>query len=275
MLAEVKQYRDWYESAAYIMNIMKSTDMDTWLNIMKYEGIKGDEISLHALARIYQRHVVIHTKSRPWTTIKLNETITESRLSEVCDIHLLYMGNHVYAELVPKAKDMGAVLTCPKTTLAPIAPLKTIGNLSTQSGMTGTNIDMIGANIAQIDVGAKLTHGRHATDTYDNTTNVGAKLTQEKDVTEPPYLLKIKDKPCKEKTRTSTNILDTMGTNITYEQVEVPVYGMPVFPTADPIIPLFPDFDEGNEGAQPEPTVKQTSVPQKDNTVKDCMVRIE
>ena len=185
------------------------------------------------------------------------------------------MGNHVYVELVPKAKDMGAVLTCPKTTPAPIAPLKTIGNLSTQSGMTGTNIDTNGANVAQIDVGAKLTHGRHATDTYDNTTNVGAKLTQEKDVTEPPYLLKIKDKPCKEKTRTSTNILDTMDTNVTYEQVEVLVYGMPVFPTADPIIPLFPDFDEGNEGAQPEPTVKQTSVPRKDNTVKDCTVRIE
>ena len=143
MLVEVKQYRDWYESAAYIMNIMKSTDMDTWLNIMKYEGIKGDEISLHALARIYQRHVIIHTKSRPWMTIKLNETITESRLSEVCNIHLLYMGNHVYAELVLKAKDMGAVLTCPKTTPAPITPLKTIGSLSTQSGTTGTNIDMI------------------------------------------------------------------------------------------------------------------------------------
>ena len=53
MLTEVKQYKEWYEQAAYIMNVMKSTDLDTWLNIMKYEGIKGNEIALHALARVY------------------------------------------------------------------------------------------------------------------------------------------------------------------------------------------------------------------------------
>ena len=50
---------------------------------------------------------------------------------------------------------------------------------------------------------------------------------------------------------------------------------MPVFPMAESIIPLFPDFDEDNGSAQPEPSVKQTPVPRKDNTVKDCTVRIE
>ena len=47
MISEVKTYLSWYERAAFILNIMKSDNMESWLNKMKYEGIKGDEISLH------------------------------------------------------------------------------------------------------------------------------------------------------------------------------------------------------------------------------------
>ena len=53
MIGEVKSYRLWYKRAAFILNIMKSDSMDSWLNIMKYEGFKGDEILLHTLAQIY------------------------------------------------------------------------------------------------------------------------------------------------------------------------------------------------------------------------------
>ena len=102
MISEVKSYKLWYEGAAFILNIMKSDSIDSWLNIMKYEGIKGDEISLHALARIYNWHIVVHTKGWPWTTVKLDDNITESRLPEVCDIHLLFMGNYIFTELKRK-----------------------------------------------------------------------------------------------------------------------------------------------------------------------------
>ena len=96
MITEVKAYQEWYEHAAFILNIMKSSSIDSWLNMMKYEGIKGDEISLHTLVRIYQRHIMVHTKSKPWTTVKLDKQINEEKLHEICDIHLLYMGNDMY-----------------------------------------------------------------------------------------------------------------------------------------------------------------------------------
>ena len=102
MIREVKSYKEWYKQVAFILNIMKSDSNDSWLNIMKYEGIKGDEISLHALARIYNQHIVVHTKGCLWTMVKLDENITKDRLSEVCDIHLLYMGSYVFAELKRK-----------------------------------------------------------------------------------------------------------------------------------------------------------------------------
>ena len=102
MISEVKSYQEWYERALFIMNIMKSRSIESWLNIMKYEGIKGDEISLHALARIYQRHVVVYMKARPWTTVKLDDKVTESRLIDICDVHLLYMGKDIFIELKRK-----------------------------------------------------------------------------------------------------------------------------------------------------------------------------
>ena len=102
MISEVKAYQDWYECTAFILNIMKSLSLDSWLNIMKYEGIKGDEISLHALAQIYQRHVMVHTKSKLWTTVKLDTNITEEKLHDICDVHLLYLGNDIYARLKKK-----------------------------------------------------------------------------------------------------------------------------------------------------------------------------
>ena len=53
-ITEVKDNYDWYNKASYILNMIKGTDLDSWLNIMKYEGIRGDEIMIHALARVYQ-----------------------------------------------------------------------------------------------------------------------------------------------------------------------------------------------------------------------------
>ena len=57
---------------------------------------------MHALAQIYNRHIVVHSKGHLWTTVKLDENITEDRLLEVCEIHLLYMGSYVFTELKRK-----------------------------------------------------------------------------------------------------------------------------------------------------------------------------
>ena len=102
MIAELKTNLEWYKHATFILNIMKQSSLETWLNVMKYEGIKGDKISLHALSRIYQCFVVVYTKSRPWTTVKLDDNITENMLCDICDIHLLYIGNSVFSELKQK-----------------------------------------------------------------------------------------------------------------------------------------------------------------------------
>ena len=106
MISEVKSYQEWYECASFIRNIMKSTLIESWLNIMKYKEIKGDEISLHAQARIYQCHVVVYIKTRPWTMVKLDDKVTESRLTDICDVHLLYMGKDIFIELKRKPNQL-------------------------------------------------------------------------------------------------------------------------------------------------------------------------
>ena len=201
MLTEVKQYKEWYERAAYIMNVMKSTDLDTWLNIMKYEGIKGDEIALHALARVYQCHVVVYTKSRPWTTVKFTSKMTEEKLPKVCDIHLLYMGNHVFAELKRKEKRVAPIPATARTSIISTKPpmseksvAPTVGTIMTK-GTNKQSADMMSTNVSNTD--------------------------------EPK-----------------------LDMNVQYVPIEIPVYGMPVFPTAKEIIPLYPNFDEEVETVQ-------------------------
>ena len=154
MLTEVKQYKEWYERAVFIMNIMKSTDLDTWLNIMKYEGIKGNEIALYALARVYQRHVIVYTKSRPWTTVNFTSKMTEEKLPEVCDIDLLYMGNHVFAELKRKEKRVAPIPAPARTSIISTKPpmseksiAPTVGTVMTK-GTNKQSADMTSTNVS-------------------------------------------------------------------------------------------------------------------------------
>ena len=140
-ITEVEENYEWYDKASYILNIIKSTDLDSWLNIMKYEGIRGDEITIYALSKKYQRHVVVYTKNRPWTTIKPDGTLNEDNLWEMCDVHLLYLGQHVYAELKRKPFEeitKRTLMTDPRMQLVAIKSYQTDGEIGAPVDLSST-----------------------------------------------------------------------------------------------------------------------------------------
>ena len=61
-----------------------------------------DELMLFALARTYQRHVVVFTHNKCWSTIGSDDFISREHLLEICDLKLLYIGQHMFAELKQK-----------------------------------------------------------------------------------------------------------------------------------------------------------------------------
>ena len=225
MIGEVKSYRLWYEQAAFILNIMKSDSMDSWLNTMKYEGIKGDEILLHALAQIYNWHIVVHTKGWPSTTVKLDDNITESHLPEVCDMHLLYMGNYVFAELKRKlysAPNPQSIITDPMLQIQAMkksvymevpTPLNLLNVTNKDSTATATSkqVSMLSTSDEQIPIMSGTNEQHITSDTTSDNIDVSQIMFK------------------------GTTSVDTNP---------VPVYGQPVFPAAKQILPLHLHLSE-------------------------------
>ena len=79
---------------------MKSTNVENWLEDQFLNEKRGDEWTVFCLSRLYNRHTMIHNKKHAWCTIKDGLNIDYER---ECDTHLLYMGNNMFGELLPKS----------------------------------------------------------------------------------------------------------------------------------------------------------------------------
>ena len=102
-----KDMNDWIESnrESFILHTfmaMASRDMDfdTWINDAKSNDYIGDEFCLSALCQMCQRHALVVTSVKLWTTIPPSFQKTEDKIRRLCDIHLVYACKDTYS--VPK-----------------------------------------------------------------------------------------------------------------------------------------------------------------------------
>ena len=66
---------------------------------MREPSTFGDVLMLYALSCTFQRHTVVFTKLRCWSTIGTDNPISSDRLLDICHIKLVYLGKDMYAEL--------------------------------------------------------------------------------------------------------------------------------------------------------------------------------
>ena len=101
VIQDIDKNIGWYSNAGHICLTMKSLNIITWLTKMKKPRTPADELMLYALSILYRRHTIVYTKWQPWTTLKLelNNTLSTSEMHELCDTHLLFLGNNLYGEL--------------------------------------------------------------------------------------------------------------------------------------------------------------------------------
>ena len=76
-------------------------DFDTWINNVKSNDYIGDEFCLSALSQMFQRHALVVTSVKLWTTIPPSFQKTDDEIRRLCDIHLLYMCMDTYSVLKP------------------------------------------------------------------------------------------------------------------------------------------------------------------------------
>ena len=103
-----KDMIDWIESNRESFRLhtfmgMSSHDMDfdTWINNVKSNDYIADEFCLSALCQMCQRHALVVTSVKLWTTIPPSFRKTDDEIRRLCDIHLLYMCKDTYSVLKP------------------------------------------------------------------------------------------------------------------------------------------------------------------------------
>ena len=99
MIQWVQDNRGNFEVWTSIIRKHKKLTLAEWIKWMVDEDTPGDEIALFALARMYNRHVIVYTKKYHWTTVVHHVDVPEEEVAGWCDIHLLFIKPYVFGEI--------------------------------------------------------------------------------------------------------------------------------------------------------------------------------
>ena len=81
-------------------------------------------VFLFILSRMHYQHTVVYTMKRSWTTLCVYGSMSEEEIHVACDLHLIYLGQDVYSQLVPTIMPSTHIQTSSITpgSTVPIAP---------------------------------------------------------------------------------------------------------------------------------------------------------
>ena len=99
MITHINAEREFYSHIGCLHFKELKLSIKEWLNLMRSGSVFADKLMLYALAHTYQQHVVVFTSMRCWSTVGFDEPITGACLLEICEVHLLYIGQHMYGDL--------------------------------------------------------------------------------------------------------------------------------------------------------------------------------
>ena len=91
-----------YESIGHIVLAMRGCNLDTWCEEMLDDNQFPDELMIFAPSHTYNCHTLVMCQNRYWTTLETSEALNEIELFKACHVHLVYLGNGVFAELKAK-----------------------------------------------------------------------------------------------------------------------------------------------------------------------------
>ena len=81
---------------------MNNLTLNNWINKMTYWGNCGDALAIYAMSDMYGVHSCVVTKFKLWTTVANTFRGTDIDVLKLCQVKLVYLGDHKYGKLVPK-----------------------------------------------------------------------------------------------------------------------------------------------------------------------------
>ena len=100
MLVKIRLDRDFYRRAGHV--IFGTSNIDAWMKRMSNLTVPADELAIFVLSHLYNRHTMIYTSVRPWTTLALNDSTSIEEAHSRCQTHLVYLGQNMYGVLQPR-----------------------------------------------------------------------------------------------------------------------------------------------------------------------------
>ena len=92
IIDKIKTDYAYYSRVSLLWTKLKGTTFNEWLYHVRGPNVGADELMLFILCREFDRHCVVFTKTRTWSTIQSETPINENDLISRCDLLLLYMG---------------------------------------------------------------------------------------------------------------------------------------------------------------------------------------
>ena len=90
---------DFFECRSLVCLPMHGMGMNTWVDMVEDNGICCDKLALLGLSAMYQRHCLVVTKNKFWSTIETKELLSIINLMKECTVRLLYLGNMKFGTL--------------------------------------------------------------------------------------------------------------------------------------------------------------------------------
>ena len=97
-----KQKREHCLNVASIVLPLKPLGFDDWCDIMSDCRNACDELFLFMLCELHNRHAVVFMSNQSWSMVQTDEPMTEDQIYAACDLHLIFLGQDVYGELMLK-----------------------------------------------------------------------------------------------------------------------------------------------------------------------------
>ena len=102
MVEHVYMEQDLYETVRRVVLNMCGCTLEDWITELQDPDNSLDELMLYCLSRTYNCHTLVVCKNRYWSTLEIEDSITEAELFNQCQIQLVYLGNGTFGELKRK-----------------------------------------------------------------------------------------------------------------------------------------------------------------------------
>ena len=100
LLEYIYENIDFFECRSSVCLALRGIGMNTWVDMVEDSCICCEELALLGLSAMYQRHCLMVTKNKFWSTIETKEPLSIINLMKECSVRLLYLGNLKFGTLL-------------------------------------------------------------------------------------------------------------------------------------------------------------------------------